>query len=501
VAPLIDSASTVDVLHDLPVRAGRHSRLGFPAVVRWRLGCLAVDSAMLGLAVTATSLGSAAAGIETVSVGWALGYGLLALILLAMRGLYAQTVRLRTMDDLRQIAAAAGIAALAMLALAALLDRPDTVDATLRLWLFTTAYVGAGRVSMYWSQKQARLAGDGLRPTLIIGAGRVGRLTAQRLLSKPELGLKPIGFLDKNPMSDDGHGALLPVIGASWDLDEVVREYEVEQVIITFSTAPNDVLVRLVRRCEELGVAVAVVPRFYEQTTTRLTVDHMGGLPLVSAHTSDPRGLQFAVKYALDRIVALALVVLLAPIFLGAAVATYLSLGRPIFFRQRRVGRDGVEFEMLKFRTMCGSPADRGERDAAWAKQHFDVDAVADEEAEGADEDPRTRVGTFLRRTSIDELPQLLNVLMGHMSLVGPRPERAHYVHQFEQHVYRYGDRHRVKSGITGWAQVHGLRGQTSLSDRVEWDNHYIENFSLWLDVKILVLTFAAVFAWFTSGE
>jgi len=498
--PLIDSASTVDALHDLPGRVGRrHFRTGFPAGVSWRLGCLAVDSAMLALAVAAAIFGAAAAGVD-ISAGWTLGYSLLVLLLMGTRGLYGPTVRLRTMDDLRRIAAAAGVAALGMLALAAVLGvQSDTVDQTLRLWLFATVFVGAGRVSMYWSQKQARLDGEGLRPTLIVGAGRVGRLAAQRLLDKPELGLKPIGYLDKDPLADDGHGAVLPVLGASWDLEQAVRDYEVEQVIITFSTAPNDVLLRLVRRCEELGVAVAVVPRLYERTTTRLSVDHMGGLPLVSAHAPNPRGLQFAAKYTLDRVVTLGLVVLLSPVFLGAALATYLSLGRPIFFRQRRVGRDGVEFDMLKFRTMRGSPEERGERDAAWAKQQLDC-AVQVEEAV-ATEDPRTRVGTFLRRGSIDELPQLLNVLMGHMSLVGPRPERAHYVRQFEQSVYRYGDRHRVKSGITGWAQVHGLRGQTSLKDRVEWDNYYIENFSLWLDVKILLLTFAAVLSWFSSGE
>jgi exopolysaccharide biosynthesis polyprenyl glycosylphosphotransferase len=493
-AQLYDPAPLAEALRDLVAPAERqHFRLGLGRRLRWRVGFLLADVAMLVLAVAATAIGAQAAGDATPSGAWTLAYTALVLGLLTARGLYGVGFGLRTFDDLRRVVGATGLAAIALLAVAAVFDAGgDPIDQTLRLWLFSTAYLAAGRTALYWVQRQERVAGEGLRPTLIVGAGRVGRLTAQRLARMPQLGLKPVGYLDKEPLAADGDGPVLPVLGASWDLERVVREHDVEQVIITFSTAPDDVLLRLVRRCEELGVAVAVVPRLYEQTTTRLSVDHIGGLPLVSAHPSDPRGLQFAVKYAVDRVVSLGLVVLLLPVLLGAALATYLSVGRPIFFRQRRVGRDGVEFDMLKFRTMHGTPAERGELDAQWAERQLGL-VTADGAPNAATADTRTRVGSVLRRTSIDELPQLLNVLMGHMSLVGPRPERTHYVRRFEGSVYRYGDRHRVKSGITGWAQVNGLRGQTSLQDRIEWDNYYIENFSLWFDVKILLLTVAAV--------
>jgi lipopolysaccharide/colanic/teichoic acid biosynthesis glycosyltransferase len=168
-----------------------------------------------------------------------------------------------------------------------------------------------------------------------------------------------------------------------------------------------------------------------------------------------------------------------------------LSVGRPIFFRQPRFGLDGREFEMLKFRSM-----------RAPLEPLVLPDLPADTAPGGIEgDDRRTRFGTFLRRTSLDELPQLLNVLRGDMSLVGPRPERPDFARLFERNVYRYGDRHRVKSGITGWAQVHGLRGKTSLSDRVEWDNFYIENWSLWLDVKILLMTVCAVGRYFTAPD
>jgi exopolysaccharide biosynthesis polyprenyl glycosylphosphotransferase len=294
-----------------------------------------------------------------------------------------------------------------------------------------------------------------------------------------------VGFLDKDPLVGEDEKLPLPVLGASWDLDRVVSQHRVEQVIITFSRAPHEVLLRLVRRCEELGVHVAFVPRLFEKVTSKLTVEHIGGLPLISAHAVNPKGLQFAVKYAIDRIVAGFILLLALPIMLPAAIAILATLGRPLFFRQVRVGRDGRTFEMLKFRTMRPVEHELDE-------QALDLPPdTAPGGVEGGDR--RTGVGRFLRRTSLDELPQLLNVLKGEMSLIGPRPERPEFVGLFEESVYRYGDRHRVKSGITGWAQVHGLRGKTSLSDRVEWDNYYIENWSLWLDLKVLLLTFLAV--------
>jgi lipopolysaccharide/colanic/teichoic acid biosynthesis glycosyltransferase len=168
-------------------------------------------------------------------------------------------------------------------------------------------------------------------------------------------------------------------------------------------------------------------------------------------------------------------------------------MGRPIFFRQVRVGRDGVPFEILKFRSMKLPTREELEAQAR---------AIAEGLPGGVEGvDRRTKVGVFIRRTSLDELPQLLNVLRGEMSIVGPRPERPEFVSRFESSVYRYTDRHRVKAGITGWAQVHGLRGKTSIDDRAEWDNWYVENFSLWLDVKILLMTAAAIFSAFRDVE
>ena len=261
-----------------------------------------------------------------------------------------------------------------------------------------------------------------------------------------------------------------------------VEQTDARQVILAFSSEPDHVLVDTVHECQRLGVEVALVPRLYESINERSTLDHIGGLPLVTLRPTDPRGWQFAVKHAIDRSFAALALFALAPLLIAIAIAIRVTSSGPILFRQRRIGRDGHEFEVLKFRTM---------REVGRAARFHLADGCAPGGVEGADR--RTTVGRYLRNLSLDELPQFINVLRGDMSLVGPRPERPEFVERFSTEVERYEDRHRVKSGITGWAQVHGLRGQTSIADRVEWDNWYIQNWSLGLDVRIVAMTIAEV--------
>src|SRR5262245_32473356 len=453
----------------------------------WRIARPIVDASMLTIACLAAVIGATAAGVSAPPPASLVVFGGLVMGLLALRGMYAPRIRPELLESLRGVVSATSLAAMSVLALREILGAapPGLAAETIRPWAFATAYLIAGRTALHWSRSHAPRQGEALRPTLIVGAGRVGRVVAKRLLAHPDLGLKPIGFLDKEPMDPSAGAVTVPVLGASWDLDEVIAHHDVQHVIVTFSTAPNDVLLRLVRRCEELGVSVSFVPRLFEKVNGRVLVEHLGGLPLVTAYPANPRGWQFAVKYAFDRLAAAFALLLLLPIMAAAAIAVWISLGRPIFFRQVRVGRDGRAFGMLKFRSMRAAAS--GEVDPELELPHD----TAPGGVEG--EDRRTRVGAFLRRTSIDELPQLVNVLKGEMSLVGPRPERPEFVGVFEDSVYRYSDRHRVKAGITGWAQVNGLRGKTSLADRVEWDNYYIENWSLWLDLKIALMTALAV--------
>jgi lipopolysaccharide/colanic/teichoic acid biosynthesis glycosyltransferase len=196
-------------------------------------------------------------------------------------------------------------------------------------------------------------------------------------------------------------------------------------------------------------------------------------------------------KHAFDGVIAGVGLLVLSPVLAAVALGVRFSSPGPVLYRQARIGRDGRNFDLLKFRSMrVGEPPSA--TPLAPSETTLDIELTGPGGVEGADR--RTPIGRFLRRTSIDELPQLWNVVTGEMSLVGPRPERPEFVQEFGGRLERYKDRHRVKSGITGWAQVHGLRGKTSLADRIEWDNYYIENWSLWLDFKILLMTVVAVF-------
>jgi exopolysaccharide biosynthesis polyprenyl glycosylphosphotransferase len=397
----------------------------------------------------------------------------------------AAPLHLEVLDGIRAVVTATTLAAAIVTSLRVVVADSSSIAAQSgRMWIFATVLLAVVRIWLSLSESRARKAGESGLPTLIIGAGDVGRLAATRLREHPELGLRPVGFVDEGAFNSGDEALGFPVLGATWDLDRIIEENQIEHVVVTFSTAEDKVLLGVLKRCEEVGVRTSLVPRLYEKATERSTALHLGGLPMVSSHSPDPNGWQFAVKYAVDRGAAIVAFALLAPVLGALAVAVWVSSGRPILYRQERIGRDGKRFDMLKFRSMRPAVA------------QTDVEVlVAGDAAPGGVEgdDRRTRVGTFMRRTSLDELPQLLNVIRGEMSFIGPRPERPEFVEIFEQKVHRYSERHRVKSGITGWAQVSGLRGKTSLADRIEWDNYYIENWSLWFDLKILLMTLAVV--------
>jgi exopolysaccharide biosynthesis polyprenyl glycosylphosphotransferase len=463
----------------------------FPLADRHRLGAFisrrrahvlqlgGYDAAALILAGILSAAGAEQAGKPAAPVGWTIAFILLVLGITAVRGGYRFRLESSPFDQLGGVLIAATVAAMLVLAVQVVIGPGHTVGGeTVRLWGLACAFLVCGRFAGSVARLHPRRR---TLNTLIIGAGSVGQVVAKRLHERPEWGMRPVGFLDKEPREVAEND--LPVLGASWDLEKVVREQDVDHVIVTFSTAPHAVLLSLVRRCRALGVEVSVVPRLFEEVSNRVLVEHLGGVPLLRVDQVDPRGWQFEIKYFLDRVVGSAAVLLLSPVLLLLALAVRLSSPGPILFRQLRVGLDGHHFEMLKFRTM--RMAQDGE---------IDGHSLEGVRAPGVPVvDRRTTAGKFLRRWSLDELPQLINLARGDMSLIGPRPERVDYVPAFVERVYRYGDRHRVKSGLTGWAQVQGLRGDAPLADRAEWDNYYVENWSPWLDLKILVMTVPAV--------
>ena len=447
----------------------------------------ATDLVMLALVAGVLALVSPTVRIPPEPWEWALMFPVVVVLLFYMRGMYSPPLRLDPLESLRLVITGSALATLVtMSARVVIADGPWVAAETVRHWLIAIPFLAAGRWAVMWAETRTRRHGASVRPTLIVGAGRVGRLTAKRLLAEPELGLLPVGFLDDDPPEDDDGLPQLPLLGAQLDFEAVLAEHHIRHVIVAFSGATHEELLTLVRRCWQLGISVSVVPRLFEVHGEDLVLEHLGNLPLMDLRPSNPHGLQFKLKYATDRVGAAIALIVLAPVLAVVALLVRVTMGSPIFYRQWRVGRDGKEFEMLKFRTMTGPCGDDvAEADADWAAEQLGLaGATAASPLRAV-----TPLGVALRRSSLDELPQLVNVLRGEMSLIGPRPERVGYVERFERGIYRYDERHRVKSGLTGWAQVNDLRGRTSLADRVEWDNHYIENWSIWLDLKIMLMT------------
>jgi exopolysaccharide biosynthesis polyprenyl glycosylphosphotransferase len=418
----------------------------------------------------------------------------LVMLLLYLRGLYRTRLRALVLDSFVPVLAAVsvGVMSVATIGLFANGSAPgQTLE--VRAWLFAVFAVGTGRLVLSQAQRRARKRRLVGQQVLIVGAGMVGSQVARRLETHSEYGLVPIGFIDDDPrpLAEVG-GRDVPVLGSLDDLDETVRTTGVRKIIVAFSPVADARLSRLIQRYQERGIEIAVVPRMFDTINDRASYDTLGATPLLTFSGVDPKGKQFALKHAFDRIFAVVMLALLSPLLLCAWLAVSVSSPGPVLFRQRRVGRDGRVFDLYKFRSMR---LDDATDDARASASAIDALLPGDSAPGGVEgDDRRTLVGRILRRSSIDELPQLLNVLRGEMSIIGPRPERPEFVELFQNDIVRYDDRHRVKSGITGWAQVHGLRGQTSLADRVEWDNYYIAHWSLGLDLKILLLTFAAVF-------
>jgi Undecaprenyl-phosphate glucose phosphotransferase len=322
-----------------------------------------------------------------------------------------------------------------------------------------------------WLERRWR-AGIGLKRILIAGAGELGRLVADKILEHRELGYQIVGFVDDRAGGDVlGHRGL-QLLGT---LDEAGEIAEREGVDHLYVALPADEHARMLRMLEQIGqerVDVKVVPDLLQVIALRARLEDLDGIPIININDVPLQGFNSALKRSIDiGLSAAALVVLALPFALTALVIRLTSSG-PVFYRQERMGLDGKPFLIYKFRSMYID----AERETGPVFASHD--------------DPRcTPVGRFLRRTNIDELPQLWNVLRGDMSLVGPRPERPFFVSQFKQRIPQYMLRHKVRAGLTGWAQVNGWRGNTSIEKRIEYDLYYIENWSVALDLKIMWLT------------
>ena len=457
---------------------------------KWALVAAGLDAVLLLSAGVFSAAATGAAAADARVVVPLVVLAAVAAVRLLTRGVSGmRPSRMDRLDMIREIVTALALGLVGGLA-ATSLAGADTDEAVRTLALYAATAAAAmttGRLVLSAAQRRSHIRrGNGVR-TLIIGAGAIGSQLERRMLSYPGLGLLPVGFLDDHPIAPPRVARRSPVLGSPADLEAIVERTRAEHVIVAFSSTPDSDVLPLVSRCQRLGVDVSLVPRLFEAINDRGRTEQLGPLPLVRLCNTDPSSAPFMVKHLLSRTIACVAIVLASPVFLAVALAIKLTSPGPVLFRQARAGRDGHVFEMFKFRSMrVGGEA----RSDSAALLHIERGAGPGG-VEG--EDRRTTVGRFLRRTALDELPQLFNVARGDMDLVGPRPERPDLIAVLEPTVRRYEDRHRVKAGMTGWAQINGLRGQTSLEERIEWDNWYINNWSLWLDLKILIWTPLAV--------
>ena len=335
------------------------------------------------------------------------------------------------------------------------------------------------RFQIYFFMKRRFAKGMNLQNILVVGAGEMGKAVTQKLLELKDLGFIVKGFLDDNREvgKELEIGGGIKVLGPVRDLERFLESEQISDVYVALDLNNYSQILETLQVVNKYAVNVRLVPDLFQLLTLKAKLEDLDGFPVISINESPLRGVMLFFKRGMDIFTSFILLILLSPLFLIIGILIKLTSKGPVFYHQERMGVDGRKFMMHKFRTM-----------------------VSDAEAKSgpvmcAPDDPRiTRIGRKLRRLSIDEFPQLFNVLRGDMSLVGPRPERPVFVQEFREKIPKYMLRHKVKSGVTGWAQVHGLRQDTSIDKRLEYDFYYIQNWSFALDLKILWMTLSKGF-------
>ncbi len=321
--------------------------------------------------------------------------------------------------------------------------------------------------------RTVRTKGYNLKHILLVGYSRAAEEYMDRILGNAEWGYVVCGILDDFVPAGTLYRGI-KVLGRIDNIHVILPENELDEIAVTLSLRDYDRLEEIVSICEKYGVHTKFIPDYNSVIPSRPYTEDLMGLPVINIrHVPLTNTINSFIKRLVDIIGALAGIIITSPIMLFSAIAVKVSSSGPIIFKQERIGLHSKPFYMYKFRSMEQQKA--SDEKKAWTVK----------------DDPRvTKVGRILRKTSIDELPQLFNILKGDMSLVGPRPERPHFVDKFKEEIPRYMVKHQVRPGLTGWAQVKGYRGDTSIRKRIECDLYYIENWSLWFDIKIIFMTF-----------
>lgn len=339
-------------------------------------------------------------------------------------------------------------------------------------WFFSVLLCVTGRYFLIQFEYFIRRRTDRDR-VVIVGANRNSRDLIRWSKENLHYGQDIVGIVTQNGSNEGKHFEGIPIVGNLKNVESILQEQQVDEIIVADSTLPRETVADLMLKCENRLMSFKLVADFYGLMTQHVAVDYVSNVPLLGLKTLPLDDLwNRAVKRLFDLAVSFCLLVAFFPIFVLVALTIKLQDRGPCFYKQERVGQDEKHFTLYKFRTMSLDAEQK--TGPVWALP----------------QDRRlTPVGRILRRTNIDELPQLWNVFIGRMSLVGPRPERPFFVNQFRDQIPRYMARHKIKSGLTGWAQIHGLRGNTSLEERIKYDLYYMENWTLMLDIEILFAT------------
>lgn len=340
-------------------------------------------------------------------------------------------------------------------------------------WITSGILIIALRVAIRLSLRFARSRGYNQRQVVVAGAGSLGQKIVSRIRSAPWVGLEIIGFFDDNEQLQGQVINGIPVAGKLDDMEMYLQKEDIDQVWIALPLRAETRMKQLMKKIlVSTSAEIRFVPDIFEFRLLNFSVSEVVGLPVLNLTDSPMFGIHQLLKAVEDRIIAGLALIILAPIMALIALGVKLSSPGPAFYRQERVSWNGLSFTMLKFRSMpVNAEQSKG---AQWAT---------------AGDQRTTLFGHFLRRTSLDELPQLINVIKGEMSIVGPRPERPVFIEEFRTEIPDYMQKHLVKAGITGWAQVNGWRGDTDLGTRIKYDLYYIENWSISLDLKIMIMT------------
>lgn len=422
-----------------------------------------VQAGLLLADVAAVCLGVV---VQSSPAGAAYAYAAGVLAMLMLSGAYRVRLNLQTLDEVPRLSRALVLPLLPFLV-------QEVRDLGMLLQLTVTAFaLVLARAAVYGIIRALRRRGRLLEATVIVGAGQVGEELAALLAGHREYGLLPVGFVDSVDV-ESAASLSLPLLGRTDELDGILRRLDLHRVIVAFGPVRDANWIGVLRTAIANDVEVHIVPRFFDIGLRRAGVDDddIWGIPLYRVRRTAVRSATWRLKRLIDVVVAAVALLLAAPLMAVIALAVRLSSPGPLLFRQPRLGQNGRQIEMLKFRTL------RQEHSSHTSNTLTGL----------------TPVGAWLRRLSLDELPQLWNVLRGDMSLIGPRPERRYFVELYSTQVPGYGDRHRLPVGLTGWSQIHGLRGDTSIHHRARFDNAYIEGWSLWLDITILLRTAGAV--------